>query len=282
MIVDAHQHFWRLDRGDYAFPAPGDAVLYRDFLPPDLAPQLAAAGVDQTIAVQATDTLAETEFLLALACETRTVAGVVGWWDPRQSDCLARLMAMPYADRLVGVRPMLQKYDDIGFLLTPQADAEVQKMAELGLTFDALVDCRHLRTLHAFARRHSGLSIMINHFAKPWRHPDRLDEFWGAMELLAGNPHCCLKLSGYPFGVAGSAGFADLLSRALTLFGEDRLVWGSDWPVAKREGDYGQILETVRSNIDVASRRRIFGENARRLYRLTGLPRDRGASHQLG
>ena len=81
--IDAHQHFWRLARGDYRFPSPGDPVLYRDFLPDDLEPRLADAGVTATILVQATDTVAETAFLLELAARSKYVAGVIGWCDPR-------------------------------------------------------------------------------------------------------------------------------------------------------------------------------------------------------
>ncbi len=77
--IDAHQHFWRLDRGDYGWLTPALAPIYRDFEPADLAPRLARAGIDETVLVQAAPTVAETRFLLELAASTPFVAGVVGW-----------------------------------------------------------------------------------------------------------------------------------------------------------------------------------------------------------
>jgi L-fuconolactonase len=130
MRIDAHQHFWRRDRGDYAWLTPDLAPIYRDYLPADLAPQLAAAGVDRTILVQAAPTVAETRFLLQLAREHDFIAGVVGWVDfegARAPDIIAELAQDP---ALVGLRPMIQDIADPAWMLR----------AELAPAFAAMID----------------------------------------------------------------------------------------------------------------------------------------------
>jgi L-fuconolactonase len=111
--IDAHQHFWRLARGDYGWLTPGLAPIYRDFEPTDLAPLLARAGIDGTVLVQAAPTVAETRFLLDLATVAPFVAGVVGWAPldaPDGADVVAELAADP---RLRGLRPMLHDVPDV-------------------------------------------------------------------------------------------------------------------------------------------------------------------------
>lgn len=270
MIIDAHQHFWTLGRGDYRFPAPSDPVLYRDFQPDDLAGHLRTTGVAQTILVQATDTIAETAFLLAQASSTPFVAGVVGWWDPREPDCLEQLLRLPHRERLVGVRPMLQRHQEIDWLLDPLATAEIDRMAGLGLVFEALVDARHLQTLVRLCRRHQDLLVVVNHFAKPWRHPELFGEWQSNMRQLAEMPNCSVKISGYPFLSGSRDQFADLVVNLRHLFGDDRLLWGSDWPVAEREGGYEAVLRTAAAALPPSTHRLIFCENAVRIYKIGG------------
>ena len=144
MQIDAHQHFWRIDRGDYGWLTPDLAVIYRDFLPADLTPILARHGIAKTILVQAAPTVAETEFMLALAASTPFVAGVVGWVDftaPNARTVIARLAADA---NLVGLRPMVHDIADDAWLLRPDLAPAITAMIEHDLVFDALVKPRHL------------------------------------------------------------------------------------------------------------------------------------------
>ena len=92
--VDSHQHFWRLDRGDYGRLTPALGTIYRDYLPEDLPPLLARAGVGSTVLVQAAPTLEETRFLLQLASRHDFVAGVVGWVPLTDRDAAERHASM--------------------------------------------------------------------------------------------------------------------------------------------------------------------------------------------
>src|SRR5262245_53007319 len=100
MRVDAHQHFWKVDRGDYDWL---DEALYpslcRDYLPEDLAPLLAGGRIDRTVLIQAAETVAETEFMLGIAETSPFVGAVVGWVDfadARAPAEIARLAKNPW------------------------------------------------------------------------------------------------------------------------------------------------------------------------------------------
>jgi len=271
MIVDAHHHFWRLSRGDYSFPSPKDAILYRDFEPADLEPRLDASGVSATILVQASDTVEETGFLLQLAAATPFVAGVVGWWDPRTEDGLSRLLALPHGERLVGVRPMLQKYDDVAWLLADNSLSALSEIASRGLAFDALVDARHLACVEALCAALPALRVVIDHMGKPWRHPALFERWEAEMQALSLHPNCCVKLSGFPFAQPAQAPHADLrglYARLRRWFGAGRILWGSDWPVAEREGGYASALAGMQALVAADEQQAVFRSNAVAFYGL--------------
>jgi L-fuconolactonase len=158
--IDAHQHFWRIARGDYPWLTPALQPLYRDFGPEDLAPLLKAAGVDATVLVQAAPTAAETCFMLEIAETTDWVAGVVGWVHfeaPSAPDDIHRLAERP---KLVGLRPMIQDIPDDDWVLRPTLDAAFAALDESGLVFDALVLPRHLKNLLARLEKHPDLRVV--------------------------------------------------------------------------------------------------------------------------
>src|SRR5262249_13160873 len=119
MRIDAHHHLWALARGDYGWLTPAFTPIYRDFSLSDLAPHLAAAGIEGTILVQAAPTEAETEFLLDIADNADVVCGVVGWTDFDSADAVARIDAQAARKLLVGLRPMVQDIPDDDWLLRP-------------------------------------------------------------------------------------------------------------------------------------------------------------------
>jgi len=138
-IVDSHQHFWRIDRGDYGWLTPQVGPIYRDCLPEHLAPQLARAGVGTTVLVQAAPTVAETRYLLELAHQHPFIAGVVGWVDFESPDAVETIAKLAEDPQLLGLRPMIQDIPDPDWMLdTGQAPA-FEAMLDHGLVFDALV-----------------------------------------------------------------------------------------------------------------------------------------------
>lgn len=273
-IIDAHQHFWRLDRGDYGWLTPALVPLYRDFTPEQLAPLLRRHGVAGTVLVQAAPTEAETRFLLDLADRHDFVRGVVGWSDlerPDAPDRIARLAAHP---RLAGLRPMVQDIADDDWLLRPDLAPALAAMVAQDLAFDALVRPRHLGRLAVLRDRHPDLRIVVDHGAKPAIR-DRAFGAWAEdIAAIAGDGRTACKLSGLLTEAAPGAGAEDLrpyVDHLLACFGPGRLIFGSDWPVLTLAGSYAAWIAMVQgflAGLDEAGRAAVMGGNAARVYRL--------------
>src|SRR5437870_9231596 len=153
MIIDSHQHFWQLSRGDYAWLTPKLKPLYRDFFPQDLQPYLAKSGIDGTILVQAAATMEETQFLLGIAEKNEFVKGVVGWVNMEAENASALIHHLAQNQYLVGIRPMIQDIADTDWMLTHCLTPAYETMIELNLTFDALIQPRHLKNLKILVDR---------------------------------------------------------------------------------------------------------------------------------
>lgn len=273
MRIDAHQHFWRIDRGDYgwlsreAFPN-----LYRDFLPADLAPLLAKGGIEKTVLIQAAESIAETEFMLTLAAQTPFVAGVVGWVDfasPAAPDEIARLASDP---RLKGLRPMLQDLPDNEWILRPEIDPAVRALTASGLRFDALIKPPQLAAIRRFLDRHPDLPVVIDHGAKPEIAAGRIDDWAAHIRAIARDSGAVCKLSGIAteaapgWTVETMRPYVEVL---LDAFGPRRLMFASDWPVLTENGDYLGWLATVKAltaGLSQADKDQVFGGAAAAFY----------------
>ena len=280
MRIDAHQHFWRLARGDYGWLTPELAAIHRDFLPGDLAPHLDACGIDRTVLVQAAETVDETRWLLGLADAEPRVAGVVGWVDLAAADARATVDELAAHPRLVGLRPMLQDIGETDWVLGEAVLDALGHVAAKGLAFDALIQPRHLATIDELARRVPSLRIVVDHVAKPRivpGHPPDA-EWLAGMDRLAAHPQVHCKLSGMANECGAGWTAEDLAPYAaavLERFGAERLLWGSDWPVLELVGTYEDWHEAALGfacGLDEAGRAALFGGNAVRFYRLDGAP----------
>lgn len=271
-MIDAHQHFWRLARGDYGWLTPALAPIHRDFGPLDLAPILARHGIERTILVQAAPTVAETEFLLAIARATPFVAGVVGWLDFEARDApdaVARLAADP---RLVGLRPMVQDIADDDWLLRPSHAPVFEAIVAHGLVFDALVLPRHLPRLARVLERHPRLVVVVDHGAKPGIRAGEIDRWRADMATIAAHPRVHCKLSGLVTEASPGAGLdvlAPYIDTLLGLFGPARLLWGSDWPVVELAGGYDRwraMALAALATLAPDARAEVLGGTAARVY----------------
>jgi L-fuconolactonase len=273
MRVDSHQHFWRLSRGDYGWLNAADfPKITRDFLPDDLAPSLARAGIDKTILVQAAPSEAESVFLLALAHATPFVAGVVGWVDFDARDAADRIKSLAADPALVGLRPMIQDIAEVEWMLRPELAPALDAMQRHDLRFDALVKPPHLPALAEFLDRYGDLAVVIDHGAKPDIASLELEHWAMLMRHIAKNSNARCKLSGLAFEagpgwtVQGLKLYVDVL---LECFGPSRLMWGSDWPVLNEVGDYESWLaacETLTAHLTAGEREAIFGGTAETFY----------------
>ncbi|PJI84278.1 L-fuconolactonase [Yoonia maricola] len=275
MIIDAHQHFWTLDRGDYGWLTPDLEPLYRDFMPDDLAPHLDLHGIDGTILVQAAPTMAETAFLLDIAARAPFVLGVVGWVDfaaPAAADDIMRLARNP---KLVGLRPMIQDIADDSWMLRSDLTAAFEAMIAADLAFDALVLPRHLPQLRELLSRHPDLRTVVDHGAKPDIAGGLYADWAEDLATIADETGAYCKLSGLLTEASADWDATDIAPYAAHLFahfGPERLVWGSDWPVLTCAASYGTWFDLAKTFVpNGPAREAAFGSNARALYRLTRL-----------
>jgi len=278
LVVDAHQHFWQLGRPfDYGWlDDPANAAIRRDYLPGDLTPLLLPAGVDRTVFVQTQHDPAENRWVLGLAEAYDFIAGVVGWVDLAGPDCGRQLDEFADHPKFVGVRHIVQDEPDDDYIVRDDVVRGLKVLESRGVPFDLLFHVRHLRHVPELARRLPDLPMVIDHLAKPRIAEGRLDDWLPAFRAAAEsspNVHC--KLSGMITEADRRAWTpADLrpyVRAAIDLFGPDRLMFGSDWPVCELAGTYGQVRDALveaLGPISEADRSAIFGRTAARFYGL--------------
>jgi L-fuconolactonase len=266
-IIDAHQHYWQLSRFDYGWIDPADPVLHRDYLPDDAAPEMSAAGVGQAVLVQALGSVDETRWLLELADRHPRIAGVVGWIDLSEPNAPATLRSLSRHPRFRGVRPGLTGSPDA---LRPGLNA----LADLGLCCDVLGAGPLLPQVAELARRHPGITFVLNHVAGARVAQDGLPAWRAQAQPLADLPNVAIKLSG--FLTAGprpptANELASLVEAAIGLFGPARLMFGSDWPVCLRGGRYGDAVGLARqaiAGLPSDQQSQIMGGAAARAYHI--------------
>jgi len=284
--VDAHHHLWRYTAEEYGWIDEPMRTLRRDFLPAELQREAAGAGVGATIAVQARQTLEETEWLLGLAAESARaqgssqsglIAGVVGWAPlaaPEFPTVLDGLRAGENAAWLKGLRHVVQA-EPAGFLDGEAFNRGIAALAGTELVYDILIVARQLAEATRFVDRHPRQSFVLDHIAKPEILHDGFAPWSAALRELARRENVCCKLSGMVTEADWSAWSADSLrpyfDTVLEAFGPARLMAGTDWPVLTVACSYAgwwQVLEQWTAPLSAAERAAIEGATAARVYTL--------------
>ena len=280
MIIDAHHHLW--DPADRPYPWMDDSVrpIRRRFDVDDLRAVTRDTPVTRTIVVQAVHDPGETAWLLA---QPDPVAGVVGWVDleaPDVADRIAAVRELPGGDRLVGVRHQAQDEPDADWLARPEVIRGVRALADAGLVVDLLVREREHRAALTLVDAVPGASFVLDHAGKPDIGADgagRAAAWRRRMRDFAARPNVVCKVSGL-LTEAGPRWREQTVARYLRdvveVFGPDRAVFGSDWPVSTLATDYAEVLAvTTEALSDLTDRERdaVFRTTAERVY-LAGAP----------
>jgi L-fuconolactonase len=275
MQIDAHQHFWHPARGDYGWMPVDDPVLSRPYGPAELWPQLQAAGVEGTVLVQAAPTVAETEYMLGIADAVPWVLGVVGWVDFERPADLAEMKRLARHPKFKGVRPMIQDIPDDDWMLRDDVQWAFRALCDLGLRFDALGFPRHLGNFLTILKRYPTLLVVVDHCMKPQIREKSAAHFrfWAdGMARIADETAAVVKFSALITEADADWTVDDLapyVDHVLRVFGAERMMWGSDWPVCRLRGEYAgwrRAALDLTAGLDDVDRALIFGGTAAGFY----------------
>lgn len=273
--IDAHQHFWEIARGDYYWIKQNDSILFRDYLPIDLQSDLYKHGFTHTILVQATSTIKETEYLLNLYEKNDFIAGVVGWLDLDSEHFLDAFTKFRKYEGFVGIRPMLQDIKETDWLLRPKVLYNMKFLADQGFPLDLLIQTRHLNTVINFLKIvPPNMKVVIDHIAKPLIKEQTYDPWMEQMKKIAQFRNVYCKISGLVNEAGESWSYESILpyiEHIYNVFGIDRIIYGSDWPVCLSHATYDQTIEIVdtllrQHNASDDDFQKVYGKNALKFY----------------
>ncbi len=278
MKVDAHQHFWQYNTADYGWIGDSMQVLKRDYLPADLMSELKKVGFDGCIAVQARQTLDETEWLLKLASENTFIQGVVGWVDLCSENIEAQLQNFSKHPKLVGVRHVVHDEPDDNFMARQSFRNGISLLEKYNLTYDLLLFPKHLPLATELVKAFPRQKFVLDHIAKP-DIKQQLKEPWASnIKQLAQLPNVYCKLSGMVTEADWNGwkkdDFTFYLDTVLDSFGANRVMIGSDWPVCRVAGNYPDVLSIVIDYIEKRHKEdlsKVLGANCLDFYNVERL-----------
>lgn len=273
--IDAHQHFWQYSPAEYGWIGLDMAVLKQDRLPEDLAPLLKDANLDGSVAVQARQTLEETQWLLGLSDQHSFIKGVVGWVDLCSPSLPAQLAHLSAHPRFRGVRHVVQDEPDEQFMLGDAFLRGIATLSEFNLTYDFLIFPRHLPVACELVERFPSQPFVLDHIAKPLIKDGTLEPWAADIERLAVHPNVACKISGMVTEADWQgwqpSQFQPYLDVILEVFGPRRLMFGSDWPVSTLAATYGEVAGLVADYAQQFSedeQAAVWGGTATRFYGL--------------
>lgn len=274
MKIDSHQHYWHFNTADYGWMGENMSVIKRDFLPADLLPELKSIGFDGSVAVQARQSLEETNWLLQLADEHPHIKGVVGWVDLQSEQAEAQIAAFAKHPKAVGVRHVIHDEEDIDFILRPAFIRGIKLLEKYNLAYDILIFPKHLINTIEFVKQFSEQQIfVVDHIAKPLIKDGIVSPWREEIAALAKFPNVYCKVSGMvteaDWNTWKPENIRPYLDIVFEAFGPERILIGSDWPVCLVAGKYSEVMQVVIDNISTFPEKEqalILGGNAAKAY----------------
>jgi predicted TIM-barrel fold metal-dependent hydrolase len=293
-IVDAHQHFWEPAVNNHPWLAPdaripfryGDySAIKRRYLPDDYRQDAAGHNIVQTVYVETewdpTDPIGETRYASGVAARFGVPNAIVAqaWLHrPDAATVLAGQAAFPLV-RSVRHKPEgPTSPDEVGASRTLMSDPTWRDgfalLARHGLAFDLQTPWWNLDEAVALARDLPDTTIILNHAGLPTpRDADSLAAWCAAMARFAACPNTVVKLSG--LGILGERWTPDsngwIVRTAIALFGADRTMFGSNFPVDSLCATFTEIVDgfkAILAPLPRAEQQAFFCDTARRVYRL--------------
>ena len=275
MVIDSHQHFWKYNPLKHSWIDDDMSVIRKDFLPTDLAKVYIENGISGCIAVQADQTLEETDFLIDLASKYDFIKGIVGWVDLRSENIEKVLEKYSKQNIVKGFRHVVQAESDHNFLLRPSFLRGISSLEKYNFTYDILVFPHQLGAVLEFVKQFPKQKFVIDHIAKPYIK-DGFYEGWASqMTSISKQENVYCKMSGMiteaDYNTWTLEQLNPYMDLVLKVFGSNRIMFGSDWPVCLVAGNYKQVKEIVTNfvvKLSDSEQRRIMGDNAINFYNI--------------
>lgn len=278
-IVDSHVHLWNPAKLRYLW-LDNLPALNHAFLPVHYSDASATANVNKIIFVESgcapSQNLAEVDWISRLAKEEPRLKGIIAHVPLEKGETVQPDLEKLSLNPLVkGVRRNLQGESDLGFCLQPNFIIGIKLLAKFNFTCDVCIRHEQLGSIVELVHRVPHVNFILDHFGKPDVRGKRFEPWATCFKSLAGLPNVVCKIS----GLATEADwknwqkndFQVYFQYALECFGFDRILFGSDWPVAVLATSYERWLNTVQgffSFTEASDQIKLFQTNAERSYRV--------------
>ncbi|WP_457973395.1 amidohydrolase family protein [Arthrobacter sp. D1-17] len=261
MRIDAHHHVWTLADHPQTWMTPVQAeTIGRDFTLQDWADAASPSGISHSVVVQTVEDATETLGLLALARESSTVLGVAGWIDAgtNPEGQLDRVLDHPGSEKLVSVRDLTEYRRDLAWLAGEEAARFFKAAGKAALSVDLLIRPEHLPAAAQAVAAHPAVRFIVNHLGKPDLDVTPAADWGRSMSTIAGSPNAAIKVSGFAtlahdFSTV-KARLPEYVDECLRLFGPDRMMFGSDWPVSLMGASYADLVAALQAAVASLSR----------------------------
>jgi len=275
MRIDSHQHFWIYDPIKDAWIDDSMSVNKKDFQPEDVKPLLDENNIEGCVAVQADQSEKETHYLLDLTEKHDFIKGVVGWVDFRAENIEERLDYFSQFKTLKGFRHIVQSEPQINYLLRPDFCRGISLLAKYNFTYDILIYPEHLKPALEFVKRFPDQKFVIDHIAKPYIKKHLIDEWKDDLTLFSPYKNVYCKMAGLVTEADWSGwkytDFKLYIDVVLNVFGLDRIMFGSDWPVCLTSASYKEVCKVVENNtlfLSDEEKKKLWGLNCVDFYQL--------------
>jgi L-fuconolactonase len=273
--IDSHQHFWKYDSLQHTWMNDDMTILKKDFGIADLEPLLNSCNLNGCVAVQASQSEPENDFLLQLAQQSQIIKGIVGWVDLQSATVEERLNYYTQFSTIKGFRHVIHDEVDLDFMLRPKFLNGIGLLKKFGYTYDILIFQSHLTNTLKFIQQFPEQLFVIDHIAKPSIKNNQLIDWKTQLAAVAAYPNVYCKISGMVTEANWkqwqNADFKIYIDTVVDLFGTNRIMYGSDWPVCTLSATYQQqynIVQEYFATFSKAEQDSFFGLNATQFYNL--------------
>ena len=278
-IIDSHTHFYDPNRPQgVPWPSRDDPILFRTVLPPEFQALTSPLGVTGTIIVEASPWVEDNQWLLDLAASNPFILGIVGHLSPGTEAFAAQIDRFKKNALYRGIRIGSGALKE--GMERPEFQADLRRLVDANLELDVNGGPELLPFVHRLAGQLPQLRIVINHLANVKIDGKAPPAAWRTdLKATAKHRNVFLKVSalienaheGHQKAPKDQSFYAPILQAVWEIFGEDRLIYGSNWPVSELAGDYGLVFRIVSQFFDQqghAAREKFFARNAQVAYAL--------------